>query len=313
MVLAGLAPILTVLSGLLLMFYSTPASPEAHRSLVLIDSVVKGGCFTRSLHYWSAQLLLVAAILHTARIVFTAGYRPPRDFNWLIGLALLVTTVLWSFSGYVLRDDASSIWALVVGTNLFKALPVGGHLSYLIPVGGEKVGSAAILRFYTWHVFGLTLLGLGGIGYHIWRIRVDGGISRPRRPPDPPRPFVDREVLFYRELIVGLLVTGGVVLLARLAPPGLGPAANSGSGTAEPVLAPWFFLAIQQLLRYLPPIWAGWIVPLASLLLLAWLPWLDRRGPGRGRWFARERWGPQVLFCGLTALIAALSLLEVVR
>jgi len=308
---AVLATFLTIVTGLLLMFYYVPAVPEAYRSLVLIDSVVTWGRFARALHYWSAQLLVIATILHIARIVFTGGYRPPRDFNWLIGVALLVVTLLWSFSGYVLRYDAGSIWALVVGTNLLKVLPAGGHALYLLVVGDEAAGSATILRFYTWHVLGLTLLGLGGIGYHIWRIRVDGGISRPVRHDGQPRTFVPRETLFYRELIVALLVTSGLVLLSRFAPPGLGPAADVGqSSSGGPVLAPWFFLAIQQLLRYLPPLWAGWIVPLVGLLLLALLPWVDRRGPGRGRWFARERWKPQVLFGGLVVLVVLLSLLE---
>lgn len=301
---------LTTLTGALLMFYYEPTLAGAYPSLVFIDSVVYWGRFIRALHYWSAQVMVVAVIGHTARIVFTGGYRPPREVNWFIGLGLLLVTLLWNFSGYVLRYDASTIWALLVGTNLLKALPGLGDKLYLLLVGGQSIGSATILRFYTWHVMGLTLLGLGGIGYHLWRVRVDGGLSRPDWTAAKPRRLVGREVILFRESITALVLTAGLVLLSLAVPPPLGPPANLNQVGGQVVQAPWFFLAIQWLLRYLPPLWAGWIIPLAGLVLLAGLPLLDRRGPGRGRWFARQRWQPQAAFTALLAVIIILSLLE---
>ena len=109
---------------------------------------------------------------------------------------------------------------------------------------------------------------------------------------------------------MALVVTSGLVLASVFAPPSLGPPADLNHAGNETVLAPWFFLAIQRLLRYFPPLWGGWILPLAGLALLAALPLLDRRGPGRGRWFARERWWPQVAFGTLALLVVALSLIE---
>ena len=177
--LAVLTTLITIFSGLLLMFYYVPTLEQAHASLAYIDSVVAFGGFIRSLHYWAAQAMVVIVLLHLARIVFTGGYRPPRDFNWFIGLGLLAVTLLWNFTGYTLRWDEGSIWALLVGTNLLKVIPgIGGRL-YLLVVGDTALGGSALLRFYVWHVFGLTLLGGGGIVYHIWRVRVDGGISHP--------------------------------------------------------------------------------------------------------------------------------------
>jgi quinol-cytochrome oxidoreductase complex cytochrome b subunit len=305
-----LATLITTLTGVLLMFYYEPTATGAYSSVVFIDSVVYLGRFVRALHYWAAQVLVVTATLHMARIVFTGGYRPPRDVNWLIGLGLLVVVLLWNFSGYVLRYDAGTLWALVVGTNLLKELPVIGHGLYLLIVGDQALGPAAVLRFYTWHLVGLALLGLGGVGYHIWRIRVDGGISRPDWTARQPRRFISRGTFFFRELIAALLVSSGLVLLATFMPPHLDAPADLNRVGSDAVLAPWFFLAVQWLLRYLPPLWAGWIMPLAGLALLAALPFLDRRGPGRGRWFARERWRPQAAFAGLFLAIAALSLLE---
>ena len=109
---------------------------------------------------------------------------------------------------------------------------------------------------------------------------------------------------------VYLVLMGGLVLLSIFVPPDLGPPANLSQGGNQPVQAPWFFLAIQWLLRYVPPLWGGWLIPLMGLILLVALPLLDRRGPGRGRWFARERWQPQAAFAGLLFLIVVLSLLE---
>ncbi len=307
---AVITAVITTLTGALLMFYYEPTLPGAYASLVLIDSVVYAGRFVRALHYWAAQIMVVAVVIHTARIVFTGGYRPPRDVNWFIGLGLLLVTLVWNFSGYALRYDASSIWALLVGTNLLKELPGLGSILYLLIVGDQALGPATVLRFYAWHVFALTLLGLGGIGYHLWRVRVDGGISRPDWTAGQPRRFTSRETILFRELITGLVLTGGLILLSIFVPPHLGPPADLNRVGGDVVQAPWFFLAIQWLLRYVPPLWAGWLIPLAGLALLAALPLLDRRGPGRGRWFARERWQPQVVFGGLLVLIVLLSLLE---
>jgi quinol-cytochrome oxidoreductase complex cytochrome b subunit len=307
---AVIAAVITTFTGTLLMFYYEPTLQGAYPSLVLIDSVVALGRPMRALHYWAAQVMVVAVVIHLARIVFTGGYRPPREVNWFIGLGLLVVTLLWNFSGYVLRLDASSIWALLVGTNLLKELPGFGSQLYVLVVGDQSLGSATILRFYTWHVFALAWPGLGGIGYHLWRVRVDGGISRPDWTDRRPRRLVARETILFREVITALVLTSGLIFLAVLAPPELGPAADLSRVGGAAVQAPWFFLAVQWLLRYLPPLWAGWILPLAGLALLAALPLLDRRGPGRGRWFARQRWQPQVACGGLMLLIIVLSLLE---
>ncbi|RME64291.1 MAG: hypothetical protein D6790_03440 [Caldilineae bacterium] len=311
--LAVLFTAITILSGLLLMFYYVPTAAQAHASLIYIDSVVFFGRFIRSLHYWAAQGMVVAAILHMGRIVFTGGYRPPRDLNWQIGLGLLTITLLWSFSGYVLRWDEHSIWALLVGTNLLKVVPGVGDALYLFVVGDVTLGDAGLLRFYAWHVFGLALLGGGSIAYHIWRIRVDGGISRAPLPPGERRRFISREALFFQEFIAALLATGALFLLAAFAPPGLAGPADLAAVDMQEAKAPWFFLAIQELLRYTSPLWAGWIIPLAGLLLLAALPLVDRRGPGRGRWFAGARWKPQTLFAVFMLSVIILGMIAALR
>ncbi len=311
--LAVLATIITIVTGILLTFYYVPTVEQAYPSLALIDSVVAFGGFVRSLHYWAAQLMVVFAALHMARVVFTGGYRSPRDFNWLIGVGLFVIVLLWDFTGYTLRWDEGSIWALLVGTNLLKEIPGIGEGLYRLIVGDTALGNSALLRFYAWHIMGLTLPGIGAVGYHIWRIRVDGGISHPAPTRARPRTFITRKTLFFRETITAIAATAALIILSALAPPVLGAIANLETAGASETKAPWFFLAIQEMLRYLSPLWAGWLIPLAGLALLALIPLFDRRGPGRGEWFARIRWQPQVIFAGLTLVVVVLTLIAAAR
>ncbi len=305
--LAILSTIIAVITGAYLMFYYVPTLDDAHASVAFINSVVSWGALVRSLHYWSAQAMVVTTVLHLARVVYTGGYRPPRDFNWLIGIGLLLLTLLWNFTGFALRWDEESIWALLVGTNLLKVIPNIGNQLYIWAVGDTTLGGAAILRFYSWHVFGLTIPALVGVAYHIWRIRVDGGISHPVPTSQESRITVTRETLLSRELLTTLIAVAVLLLLAGFIIPPLGsPADLSASGIAE-IKAPWFFLSIQELLRYLPPLWAGWILPLGGFFLLALIPFFDPKGGGRGVWFASERWKVQSLFTLIFVIIIILT------
>lgn len=310
---AVLATIVTVVTGVLLSFYYVPTPEGAHASIILIEDVAAFGSVLRGLHYWGAQLMVVAVTLHLARVVFTGGYRPPREFNWLIGLGLLVVTLLWDFSGFVLRWDEGAYWALLIGTNLVREVPVWGEGLYRLLVGDVQIGASALLRFYGWHVLGLTLVGTLGIIYHLWRLRKDGGISRPVPYNGDPVAYVSRDDLFFREAIAALLVGAALILAATLSPAPLGNAADPGSGVVADVEAPWIFLWVQALLRAVPPLWAGVVLPLACLLALALLPFSDRQGPGRAVWFARERWRPQVILALVASLVVVLSVFEALR
>ncbi len=309
---AILAFVMTCLTGVALTFYYVPTPAGARDSIILLNDVVSFGSVIRALHLWSAQVMVVAVTLHLARVVFTGGYRPPREFNWLIGVALLVVTLVWDFTGYVLRWDNGAYGALLVGTNLFRAIPAGGELLYRAVVGDTQMGASALLRFYGWHVFGLTVVGTGGIVYHLWRLRQDGGISRPVLKEGETRPFVSRDELFVREWVATALVSAALIVLALIFPAPVGAPANGGGSLGE-VHAPWIFIWVQNLLRILPPFWAGIAAPAFVLVAIAMLPFLDRHGPGRAIWFARERWKPQVLLFALALVLIVLSVREALR
>jgi menaquinol-cytochrome c reductase cytochrome b subunit len=308
---AILAFVVTCLTGVALTFYYVPTPTGAHDSIILINDVVSFGSVIRALHFWGAQVMVVAVTLHLMRVVFTGSYRPPREFNWLVGVALLVVTLVWDFTGYVLRWDDGAYWALLVGTNLFREIPAWGESLYRAIVGDAQVGASALLRFYGWHVVGLTVVGALGIVYHLWRLRQDGGISRPALKEGETRSFVSRDELFFREFVAAALASAALVFLSLIFPAPVGAPTNVDS-TIE-VHAPWIFLWVQNLLRILPPFWAGIAAPAFVLAMIVALPFFDRRGPGRAIWFARERWKPQVLLAGIALVLIALSLREALR
>lgn len=299
--------IVLVVTGVLEMFVYTPTTEEAYESIRQITYLAPFGWLLRNMHFWAGQMMVGTVALHMARVVFSGGYKG-RRFNWLIGLALLVLTLVLDFTGYVLRWDQDTGWALMVGTNLIKEVPAIGPALYQLLVGGEEIGGPALLRFYAWHVFGLALLAFVFIAWHIFRVRRDGGISHRER-----APRVKREQLVQAELTAALLTLAALVGLSLVADAPLGPAADPTAFAAEP-RAPWFFLWVQELLRVAPPLLAGVLVPLGVLLVLGLLPYvLDRSQAGVGQWFNRPGRVVQVVFLVILVGITLLTLRGALR
>jgi quinol-cytochrome oxidoreductase complex cytochrome b subunit len=288
------------ITGVLEMFVYVPTLEGAHESIRQINYLASFGWLLRNLHFWAGQLMVGTVVLHMARVVFSGGYKG-RRLNWLIGMALLFLTLLLDFTGYVLRWDQDTAWALMVGTNLVKEFPgIGTVLSRLL-VGGETVGGPALLRFYTWHVLGLVLPALVLVTWHAFRVRRDGGISHRER-----TPRVDREHLIRTEVTAGLLTLAGLVVLSVVANAPLGPPADPTALVGEPK-APWFFLWVQELLRVTSPLLAGLLTPLAILLVLSLLPYtLDRSQAGVAQWFNRPGRLAQIVF--LVIVLGVISL-----
>ena len=164
-------------TGLLLMFYYVPSVERAYPTMKEIQLSVPLGQFMRNMHRWSAHAMVLVVILHMARVFYTGAYKPPREFNWVVGVVLLLLTLGASFTGYLLPWDQLAYWAITVGTNIAAYAPVVGEATRFMLLGGTEVGQNAMIRFYTLHVVVLPLLITLLISLHIWRVRKDGGLA----------------------------------------------------------------------------------------------------------------------------------------
>jgi quinol-cytochrome oxidoreductase complex cytochrome b subunit len=187
-----------LVTGVLLMFYYRPVPEHAYADIQGLRAHVSFGLM-REIHRWGAHAMVISCILHMLRVFLTGSYKPPREFNWVVGVVLLVLTLLLSFTGYLLPWDQLAMWAVTVGSNMMSGLPVVGHegpASSLVTLydvdlihrgsdlrfallGAEAVGPAALLRFYVLHCIALPVIMVLLIAVHFWRVRKDGGISGP--------------------------------------------------------------------------------------------------------------------------------------
>jgi quinol-cytochrome oxidoreductase complex cytochrome b subunit len=166
-------------TGIALMCYYRPYPPQAYQDMKDLQFVVFMGPFLRNMHRWAAHGMVVCVFLHMCRVFYTGSYKKPRQFNWVIGIVLLLLTLGLSFTGYLLPWDQLAYWAITVGTNIGSYAPlIGGQLRELL-LGGHSVGEGALIRFYVLHVAVLPALIILFTIVHFWRVRKDGGLSRP--------------------------------------------------------------------------------------------------------------------------------------
>ena len=165
-----------VLTGILLMLYYHPSVPQAYSDMKDLQFVVSSGLFLRNLHRWSAHAMVFLVFAHMFKVFYRGAYRPPREFNWVIGVVLLLLTLLLSYTGYLLPWDQLAYWAITVGSNIASAVPVMGERIHFMMLGGNQVNANALLRFYVLHCMILPLTAIFFIAIHFWRIRKDGGL-----------------------------------------------------------------------------------------------------------------------------------------
>ena len=172
----GLFIVLT-LTGALLMLYYRPSVQQAYGDMKDLQFVVSSGQFLRNMHRWAAHAMVAIVFLHMLRVFYTGSYRPPKEFNWVIGVLLLVITILLSYTGYLLPWDQLAFWGISVGTNMARAVPfgLGDNISFLL-LGGNIVGENALVRFYVLHCFIIPVTAMVLMGIHFWRVRKDGGV-----------------------------------------------------------------------------------------------------------------------------------------
>lgn len=184
--------ILTI-TGIFLMFYYHPTKADAFKDINYLSNDVPFGNLLRNMHRWTAHLMVAFTWFHMMRVFMTGSYKPPREFNWCVGVILLTFTLLLSFTGYLLPDDQLGFWAVTVGTNMARATPLlgsEGPLGHEVGInqfndvrfallGGSIVDANALLRAYIWHCIGIPVFLSIFLIVHFWRIRKDGNISGP--------------------------------------------------------------------------------------------------------------------------------------
>ena len=278
--------ILTV-TGMILMFLYVPSVERAYSSVKDIEFVVAFGWLLRSVHRISAHLMVAVVFLHMVRVFLTGAYKngtsigSNRPVNWIVGIVLLLSTLLLSFTGYLLPWDQLAYWAITVGTNIASSAPVVGEKIRFFLLGGNTINQNALIRFYVLHVFFLPVLVLFLFLYHMWRIRKDGGLAIAdheslNQKPEKALPvksktysllgitngtsvhvqttMVNEEEntvssvphLIRRLWLVTLATTAATILLAILFTAPLEEAANP-SVTPNPAKAPWYFLWLQEI------------------------------------------------------------------
>ena len=166
--------LLLTLTGVLLMFYYIPTTEQAWQTIRDLQTDQPFGYLLRNMHRWGAHAMVITVFLHMARVFYTGSFRAPRQFNWVVGVILLVLTFLLSYTGYLLPWDQLALWAVTVGVNMVGSTPFVGDLVSLFLIGDYSVGQNALLRFYTLHVIALPLALSAFLAVHFWRIRKDG-------------------------------------------------------------------------------------------------------------------------------------------
>jgi quinol-cytochrome oxidoreductase complex cytochrome b subunit len=171
--------ILLTITGIFLMFYYTPSAETAYADIEALSTNVAFGSMVRNLHRWGAHLMVLSVFLHMSRVFYHGAYKPPREFNWVVGVLLLFLTLLLSFSGYLLPWDQLALWAVTVGTNMAGFVPVIGAQVKFALLAGVEVSAATLLRFYVLHVLAFPFILVIFLAVHFWRVRKDGGVSGP--------------------------------------------------------------------------------------------------------------------------------------
>lgn len=330
---------ITTVSGVLLMIYYNPSIENAYNSVKDITYVVFAGKLARNMHKWAGEGMILFVLFHMARVFYTGSYKSGREFNWLIGIVLLIITFGINLTGYILPWDQLSYWAFVIVANIIASpkeltdslgitqyFDIGGFSKELF-LGGLTPGKEALTRIYLFHIMLFPILLFTVLGAHFWRIRKDGGLTKPENflttavdgemltLPEKKggifstnktyglmelakgrTPAVDKDIentvlswpnLLLAEAAVFFLCLAAVVVYSFSVDAPLKELANPLI-PENPAKAPWYFLGLQELLSY-SAFMGGVGVPGLALLGLALIPYLDREQEHVGIWFSSQQ------------------------
>ncbi len=298
--------LLQIATGILLKFVFVPTPIEAYGSVQALISQVPFGRLVRNIHHWSANFLVVVLTLHMLRVFLTGAFHPPRQFNWIIGLALFTLVMAANLSGYLLPYDQLAYWAVTVITSMVGYFPGVGGLIQQALGNGDGLGPQTLSFFFSMHTALIPCLLVVLMGFHFWRIRKAGGLVVPRKPEEPidvtPSRVPMIPNLLVKEIATALGLTATLMLVSIYFNAELAAPANPGL-SPNPVRAPWYFAGLQELLLHIHPVVAVSVAPLMAGFFLISIPYLPYPHSTEGIWFASARGGIQ----SATSTIAAIT------
>ena len=293
--LGGMAVVLVGMlfaSGLMLQFVYQPVPDRAYESIVYLQNNVRFGEFIRDIHHWSANLLIVMAFLHLLRVFFTGAFYPPRQFNWIIGLAMFSAVLISNITGYLLPWDQLAFWAITICTSMLEYIPGIGEWLQTLVRGGQDIGSATLSIFFAVHTAIMPACLLILMPWHFWRVRKAGGLVIPRGSdedqglPNEKVPAIPNLIL--RETVVALVLIAVIMLISVFINAPLGAKANPGL-SPNPTKAPWYFAGIQELLIHFHPLFALFFIPISLAVAAVSIPYVTSHYQTAGVWFASDR------------------------
>lgn len=166
--------LIQVITGIVLAIYYKPTPELAYQSIMFIENEVTMGAAIRSVHNISANLMVITVVIHMLRVIYTGSYKPPRQFNWVVGVLLLLIVFAFCFTGYLLPWDQVGYWAAVIGAKIMGSVPFVGDKLLLLAQAGTKVSGYTLSRFYTLHIVVLPISCIGLLAAHFYMVRKQG-------------------------------------------------------------------------------------------------------------------------------------------
>lgn len=311
--------VVQVVTGILLLLYYRPSAAEAYDSVQFIMTRVPFGWMIRSIHSWSANLMVGAAFIHLFSVLFLKAYRKPREITWISGVLLLFLILAFGFTGYLLPWNELAFFATRVGTDIAGAVPVIGEATVRFLRGGPDVTGATLTRFFGVHVAVLPAIATVLLGLHLALVQYHGMSVPPSVEADaerrntriPVMPFVPHFAL--RDLFGWTVALALLAGLSAFLPWELGVRADPFAPAPEGIMPEWYFLWTFQALKLMPANVLGINGELIAIggmtigaLALIFLPFLDKNTE-RSRRIVTWAGAFALLFMVVMTLIALLG------
>jgi quinol-cytochrome oxidoreductase complex cytochrome b subunit len=303
---AALLFVIQVFTGILLRFVYEPFPGRAYDSIVYLQSEVLFGQLVRNVHHWSGIFLILITFLHLLRTYFTGAYHSPRQFNWVLGLILLLLVVFSNFTGYLLPWDQLAYWAITVSTNMLEYIPLIGNSLRELVLGGSEVGNSTLLLFYNFHTGIFPVLIIIVMSFHFWRVRKAGGVVIPGGDTKESKMVTTIPHLVAKEFVVALVLTALILLLSLFFDAPLLDKANPNF-SPNPSKAPWYFMGIQEMIMHFHPLIGAIIIPLMLMLFLFLVPYFKYDTDNSGIWFYSEKGRSTSILSAVSAAVITIS------